>query len=68
MFRKLCGTDSLKNVVIITTMWDKITPGEGSQREQELTSSDNLFKPLLDGGAIMMRHERTAESATKVID
>ena len=68
MFRKLCGTDSLKNVVIVTTMWDKVTPEEGLEREQELLSSDNLFKPLLDGEAIMMRHERTTESATKVIN
>jgi len=68
MFRKLCGTDSLKNVVIVTTMWDKVTPEEGSRREQELMSSNNLFKPLLDGGATMMRYGRTAESATKVIN
>ena len=67
MFRKLCGPDSLKNVVIVTTMWDQVTTGEGSRREQELMSSNNLFKPLLDGGATMMRHERTAESAAKVI-
>ena len=68
MFRKLCGTDSLKNVVIVTTMWDKVTPEEGLRREQELMSSSDLFKILLDGGATMMRHERTAESATKVIN
>lgn len=49
-------------------MWDKVTPEEGLQREQELMSSNNLFKPLLDGEATMMRHERTAESATKVIN
>ena len=67
MFRKLCGTDSLKNVVIVTTMWDKVTPEEGLQREQELMASDYLFKRLLNGGAIMMRHYRTPESANKVI-
>ena len=68
MFRKLCGTDSLKNVVLVTTMWDKVTPEEGLQHEQELMSSNNLFKPLLDEEATMMRYERTAESATKVIN
>ena len=67
LFRKLCGADSLKNVVIITTMWDKVTSEEGPRREQELKSSDTLFKPLVDGGAIMMRHERTTETANKVI-
>ncbi|KAL4062298.1 hypothetical protein V8B97DRAFT_1904403 [Scleroderma yunnanense] len=68
MFRNLCGDESLKNVVIVTTMWDKVTPEEGSQREQELRSSDSLFKPLLDKGAIMMRHDNTPESATNVIN
>lgn len=63
MFRKLCGTESLKNVVIVTTMWDKVTPEEGSQREQELMSSKTLFKPLLDGGATMMRHEKSTKTA-----
>ena len=67
VFRKLCGTDSLKNVVIVTTMWDEVTPEEGSRCEQELMSNNSLFKPLLDDGAIMVRHDRTAESASKVI-
>ncbi|KAL4077630.1 hypothetical protein J3A83DRAFT_1637988 [Scleroderma citrinum] len=68
MFRKLCGDESLKNVVIITTMWDMITLEDGLRHEQELMSNDNLFKPLLDKGAIMMRHDRTPKSATNVID
>ncbi|KAL4077615.1 P-loop containing nucleoside triphosphate hydrolase protein [Scleroderma citrinum] len=67
MFRKLCGDESMKNVVIVTTMWDKVTTEEGGNREQELMSSDNLFKPLLNKGAIMMRHDRTPESATNVV-
>jgi len=68
MFRKLCGDDSMKNIVILTTMWDKVTSEEGEQREQELKSSNNVFKPLLDKGAITMRHDRTPESADKVIN
>ncbi|KAL4064013.1 P-loop containing nucleoside triphosphate hydrolase protein, partial [Scleroderma citrinum] len=67
MFQKLCGQDSLKNVVIVTTMWDKVMLEEGLQREQELISSDNLFKPLLNGGAVMVRHDRTQQSARNVI-
>ncbi|KAL4064017.1 P-loop containing nucleoside triphosphate hydrolase protein [Scleroderma citrinum] len=68
MFRKLCGDDSLKNVVIVTTMWDMVTPEEGERRENELMSSDELFKPLLDAGAITMRHDRTAKSAATIIE
>ena len=57
MFQKLCGQDSFKNVIIITTMWDRVTLAEGQQREQELMLSDNLFKALIDGGATMARHD-----------
>jgi len=68
MFRKLCGDDSLKNVVIITTMWDKIAPDVGSRRELELMTSDSMFKPLLDGKATMKRHYNTPQSAADVIN
>ncbi|KAI6030301.1 P-loop containing nucleoside triphosphate hydrolase protein [Pisolithus marmoratus] len=68
MFHKICGQDSLKNVVIVTTMWDKVTPEEGERHEQELRSSKTLFKPLLDGGAVMHRHHGTLTSALKIVD
>ncbi|KAL4064078.1 hypothetical protein V8B97DRAFT_1343731 [Scleroderma yunnanense] len=68
IFQNLCGKDSLKNVVIVTTMWDKVTKEDGIRREEELKSSDDLFKPLLDGGATMMRYDRHPESGTEVIE
>jgi len=68
MFQKLCGPDSLENVVIITTMWDMVSLEEGLKREQELKLSDSMFKPLLDGGATIMRHPNTPQSATEVIN
>lgn len=68
LFKALCGLDSLKNVVIVTTMWDMVTPEEGSQHEQELRSSEQMFKPLLCEGAIMIPHNRTSKSAAHVIN
>ncbi|KAL4064039.1 P-loop containing nucleoside triphosphate hydrolase protein [Scleroderma citrinum] len=68
LFQKLCGDDSMKNVVIVTTMWDKGTTEERLQHEKELMSSNSLFKPLLDGGAVMRRHDRTHKSATNIIE
>ena len=67
MFQKICGQKSFENVVIVTTMWDKVTLKEGEQREQELKSSDDLFKPLIDGGAIMERYDGTSKSACNII-
>lgn len=68
MFHKICGQDSLKNVVIVTTMWDKVSPEDGKRREEELRSSETLFKPLIDEGAAMYRHDGTLASASAIID
>ncbi|KAL4077638.1 hypothetical protein J3A83DRAFT_1639255 [Scleroderma citrinum] len=68
VFRKLCAAVLLKNIVIVTTMWDKVSVEEGEQREKELRSSDSLFKSLLDCGATMMRYDGTSKSAADVIN
>ena len=61
----LCGEQALRNVVIVTNMWGRVTPEVGGAREQELAS--NFFKPALDKGAVLRRHHDTAESARTII-
>ncbi|KAJ7780608.1 P-loop containing nucleoside triphosphate hydrolase protein [Mycena maculata] len=66
MFKKLCGEEPFKNVVVVTTFWDRVaSEQEGSKREEELKSK--FFRDLVGGGARFMRHDRTAESAQKVL-
>jgi len=67
MFRKLCGEDSLRSVVIATTMWDQAEMSIGEDREQELASKDTFFKPALEKGARLARHNNTLESAQAII-
>ena len=67
MFRNLCGETSLRNVVIVTTMWDEITQLTGEERERELANKDVFFKPALDKGARLARHMDTLESAQAII-
>ena len=67
MFRKLCGENSLKNVVIVTNMWGEVDPQVGDAREAELAREDIFFKPVLEKGARMARHENTVTSAESVI-
>jgi len=67
MFRNLCGEDALKNVVIVTNMWGGVEPGIGEAREAELAREDNFFKPVLESGARMARHENTLLSAQSII-
>ncbi|KAG2110890.1 P-loop containing nucleoside triphosphate hydrolase protein, partial [Suillus discolor] len=63
IFRELCGESSLKNVIIVTNMWSEVKREIGEAREAELASKDKFFKPVLEKGARMLRHDGTLESA-----
>lgn len=67
MFKKLVGEESFQNVTLVTTMWDKVTEQEGVDRLQELSSTNDLFKPLLDKGAHVARYDKTVESARAIM-
>ena len=67
MFQELCGESSLHNVVIVTNMWGEVNPQRGEKREAELMRSDIFFKPFLEGGAQMTRHEDTVHSAEAIL-
>ncbi|KAJ2935279.1 hypothetical protein H1R20_g1812, partial [Candolleomyces eurysporus] len=64
MFREQCGDSSLKNVVILTNMWNEA--GERAGAEEELATRD-IFEPVLDKGVRTMRHNGSRKSALKVI-
>ncbi|KAF3086796.1 hypothetical protein TWF569_000409 [Orbilia oligospora] len=64
MFRKLTGEKNLKNVVMTTSMWDKVTAEEGARREREL--EERFWKVLLAYQAKTIRYKGTSESAREV--
>jgi hypothetical protein len=53
VMKKLCGAKSLKNVVLATTMWERVTEGEGLSREADLKQS--FWKDMIDGGSTAAR-------------
>lgn len=66
MFRNLCGAETYKNIVVLTTFWDKVAnEREGAQREEQL--KNKYFKDLVDGGAYFVRHDRTVEGSRTVL-
>lgn len=67
LFRKLCGDDTLRNVVIVTSMWSEVTAERGLAREDELATDDMFFKPVLDKGARMMRHDNSPATAAHIL-
>ncbi|KAF3178386.1 hypothetical protein TWF225_010188 [Orbilia oligospora] len=64
MFRKLTGEKNLKNVVMTTSMWDKVTAEEGARREREL--EEKFWKVLLAYQAKTIKYKGTPESAREV--
>ncbi|KAI9863924.1 MAG: hypothetical protein M1824_005962 [Vezdaea acicularis] len=66
MMLKLCGTDALANVVLVTTKWDALQDEEiGREREKELR--EDFWKVPLQYGAKMERHNNTQDSALRVL-
>ncbi|KAG4436309.1 hypothetical protein IFR05_008203 [Cadophora sp. M221] len=65
VFEKLCGTDSLKNLLIVTTHWDKMDFQDGSERESEIF--EHFFQHMIDGGARTARHDNTPQSASNCL-
>ncbi|GJE95421.1 GTPase domain-containing protein [Phanerochaete sordida] len=67
MFRSLCGDNTLANVVVVTNMWSEVSAEKGAARECELATDAALFKPVLDKGAALLRHENTFASAQAIL-
>ncbi|KAF7797987.1 hypothetical protein EIP86_009194 [Pleurotus ostreatoroseus] len=67
LFRSLCGEQTLRNVIIVTNMWGEVAEAVGAARERELATDVQLFQSVLRGGARMMRHYNTLESAQTII-
>jgi hypothetical protein len=67
LFRNLCGDSTLRNVVIMTNMWSRVSLEEGESREAELASQDIFFKPVLDKGGQLVRHDNTLASAQAIL-
>lgn len=67
MFKRLCGEDTLKNVVIVTNMWGKFPASAEEVREQQLRTDELFYKPILDRGGVMLRHDNTEQSAREIL-
>ncbi|KAJ3558522.1 hypothetical protein NPX13_g9688 [Xylaria arbuscula] len=64
MFQKLTGEQNLKNVILATSMWDRVSREEGFAREQEL--KNKFWKVLLAFEAKAVRYAGTTESARAI--
>ena len=68
MFEELTGSRSAKNVVLATTMWDKLHPkfDNGNTREKDLEKK--YWNVMIHHGAAVERFLNTSDSAWSMID
>ena len=71
-FRKLCGEDTLENVVVVTTQWNRVPEKDRERmekREAELMKApDKFFEPLIAAGGQFRRYDNTEGSARSVVE
>lgn len=68
MFQKLVGEDSMKNVVLVTTMWGKLQPSDdGDARVKQLTETGKFWGGMITNGARHERYDGTEEEALRII-
>ena len=67
MLKKICGDHALKNVIIVTTMWQLVEPRVGEKRQTELEGNDLFFKSVKTAGGQFARHNNTPQSAENII-
>jgi len=67
MFKKLVGEDSLKNVVLVTTMWGTVDEATGAEREKDLLENPQYWEGMIARGAQHARFLATPESGKEII-
>jgi hypothetical protein len=66
IFQNICGEAFLKNVILVTTMWNEISPVEGENRECQLV--ENFWEEVLSRNATTVRHDGKHESSYKILE
>lgn len=70
VFKSLCGLDALRQVTLVTTMWDKEVDHEQFEnRETELLSNNDFWRKLVEQhGACVGRHDNTRKTALSLLE
>lgn len=65
LFASICGHEAMKNVVIVTTMWSKVSKAEGSRMEAALKR--DVWNEMIADGCTVVRFQDTQDSAWDII-
>lgn len=67
MFRKLCGAENMRNVLLVSSMWDIVQEEKGAEREKELCSEGTFWKSMITQGATVHRYNNRTVTAMNLI-
>lgn len=72
LFKLLCGKDAFPIVYLVTTRWNELARGsadlqEAINREMQLCGSEKFWKPMIEAGSSVLRHERSDLSSSEEI-
>jgi hypothetical protein len=68
MFKRLCGDNGLGSVVLATTFWNFYPDVQkANEREAEFIKGAHLWKPLIDQGSKVFRHDKDKASAETIV-
>jgi hypothetical protein len=56
VLRKLCGNKGIRNVAIVTSMWNEVKAKDGRRRVGDLELTSDFFAPAIEEGARLMHH------------
>ncbi|KAJ4398853.1 hypothetical protein N0V91_009904 [Didymella pomorum] len=65
IFKKICGEEALKNVLLITSRWEGIEPSVGAERERQL--KDNFWAYMVGRGSNISRFHGDRDSAITLV-
>lgn len=73
MFKKLCGEDAYKHVVLGTTMWGNLngpnlSHDTGLEREKELKTRKDWWGLMCDRGSQVFQHDGGKQSAMRIVE
>lgn len=65
IFKKICGKDALKNVLLITSRWNEVDAALGAERERQL--KENFWAYMVGHGSAMSRFHGDRSSAISLV-
>ncbi|KAH7906244.1 P-loop containing nucleoside triphosphate hydrolase protein [Hygrophoropsis aurantiaca] len=66
MFKKLCGDDACKNIILATTKWGEVEEAAGVSREGQLKNT--FWKEMIGHGSRMCQFRDNHESAWRIVE